>query len=338
MRDFTIRDVAKIAGVSIATVSRVINNFDNVRPETVKKVHDAMESINFFPNASARNLKNDRSKFIGLLITNISNSHFTNMAKIIDTIVRKEGYSLIICSSADNPETEKEYLQRLMQLRIDGLILNTTNKNDDYVSEISQTVPVVLVDRNIESPSFKGDFIGSNNYEGVRSMTRHLIKCGHRKIGIITSHLDVSTGRERIAGFKAAMREIGIDLDENYPYRYDSKFFSVEGGVDGCKYLMKLNDPPTAIVVFNNTMAVGVYKCLHSMSKLIPEDVSVISYGNIENCDLFCVEPSFVTLNPYFIGEKAARNLLSRIKSPEVGNREVIYEPQLILNGSCNSI
>jgi LacI family transcriptional regulator len=334
MVDTTIKDVAKRAGVSIATVSRVINRVPSVRPETIKRVHDAIADINYVPNATARNLKIDKTKMVGLLISNISNAHFTSMAKSVEKFLRTEGYSVIVCSTDDDPQMELTYLYRLLSLRIEGLILNTTGQNNDYIAEMSHILPIVLVDRSIQSMNFNGDFIGSNNYDGVQSLTRHLIDCGHRKIGIITSNLLVSTGRERLKGFVDTMESIDVEVDENYLYRYDSKFSNVEGGIDGCKYLMSLNERPTAIVAANNDTAIGVYKYLHANHISVPGDVSVVSYGNINNCELFRVEPTYTTLNPNFIGEKAANYLLSRVKNQNLGSREVIFEPLLIINES----
>ena len=169
------------------------------------------------------------------------------------------------------------------------------------------------------------------------SIVQHLISCGHRKIGIINSCLQVSTGQERLKGFTAAMSEAGLIVDENYPYRFDCEYFNEEGGVKGCKYLMSLETPPTAIVVSNNTMAIGVYKYLHMCGYHVPNDVSIVSYGNIENSELFAITPSYTTHSPFFIGEKAANHLLSRIEDPSKGNREVIFEPSLVVNSSIKS-
>ncbi len=338
MADITIKDVAKCAGVSTATVSRVINGAIGVRPKTVERVNKAIAQVNYVPNAAARNLKTDTTKMIGLLISNISNSHFTSMAKIIETILHKDGYSMVVCSTDDDPNLELDYLSRLMSLRVDGLILNTTGQNDDFISGLSHNLPIALVDRSITTPNFLGDFVGSNNFEGVYALTKHLIGYGHRKIGIITSNLHVSTGQERLSGFQKAMLEIGISVDGAYPYRYDSQYFNIEGGVEGCRYLMSLKTPPTAIVVANNTMAVGVYTYLHDNHILTPDDVSVVSYGNISNSELFRTEPTYATLSPYFIGEKAAKLLLSRIEDPTRSNREVIFEPFLVVNESTRSL
>lgn len=334
----TIKDVARHAGVSTATVSRVINNSGFVRPDTVQKVLSAIEEIQYVPNITARNLKNDSSSIIAFLISNISNTHFTIMAKTIDSILRNAGYSLMVSSTDDDPKTEIEQLKRMQSLNVQGIILNTTGRNDKLVAELSEKIPMVLVDRSVSSLEFRGDFVGSNGYSGVYDITEHLIDRGHRRIAIISSDLSTSTGRERLAGFSAAMKKIGVTVDDHYIYNFNSGHFNEEGGIRGCKYLMELEEPPTAIVVSNNDMAIGVYKYLARHNYRIPQDVSVASFGNINNSDLFKVQPTFATLNPMFIGEKAANLILSRISNPAVGAREVIFEPLMVIKDSTRSL
>lgn len=334
MSKLTIQDVAREAGVSVATVSRAINGSGSVREETAQKIKRVIDQIGYVPNVSARNLKTDRSMMFAFVISSIANQHFTKMALTIEKIIRAYGYDFLIFSTEDNAEHERAFLHRLLGLNVDGLILNTTNRNDALVAELSQSIPTVLIDRQISAPNFKGDVVISNNISGMISMIQHLLTIGHRKIGIINSSLDVSTGRERFLGFQKAMQAAGIKVDDHYPYRFDSNIFNEEGGVEGCKNLMSLKDRPSAIVVCNNTMAIGAYKYLRSQGFSVPEDVSVISYGNIENCDLYAVAPSYVTLNPSFLGEKAAQFLLERIDSPDRNNREVVFEPLLVLNES----
>ena len=334
----TIKDVAKHANVSTGTVSRVINNDPAVRQKMRDKVNEAIRQTNYVPNATARNLKTSKSKIIGLLVSDISNSHFTSIALVLETILREKGYSVVVCNTGDDPKQELGYLYRMMSLQVDGLILNTTNHNNEYICQISKKVPIVLIERNIYDPNFTGDIISSNNFAGMQTLTRHFINCGHRKIGIINGDLTVSTGAERFEGFIVTMKEIGIIVDTNYPYCYNSEHNNLNGGVMGCQYLMGLTDRPTAILVANNSMAIGVYKYLRQNSFTVPEDVSILSYGNIENCELYYTEPGFATLNPYFIGEKAAKHLLSRIQQPNTNNREVIFEPSLMVNQSVKSI
>lgn len=324
----TIKDVARLAGVSTATVSRVINRNYYVSPEIENKVLSAIKDLNYFPNSVARSLKNDNTHMIGLLVSDISNGYFTSIAKIMEDIVSPERYNIIMCSTEDDREREYNYLNLLIQKKIDGLIINTTGENDDFIASISQKVPVVLLNRRVYNSNFTGDFIDSSNVDGVRILTSHLISLGHRKIGIINGDLSVSTGKERFEGFVDAMKHLGVTVDNSYPYCYEGSF-TVESGYDGAAYLLGLKDPPTGIVVMNNAMAIGAMKYLRTNNIRVPENVSLASYGNIDNIEVMYIQPSIVTLNARLIGEKAGKMILERIRNKSMVNREIIFTPQL---------
>ncbi len=334
----TIRDVARLAGVSVSTVSRVLNGEAAVNTQTAVRVKKAMEACRYVPNTFARSLRTSSSKTIGLLISDISNGHFTSMAKVIETILRENGFNMIICSTDENREQELNYLNHMISSQVDGLILNTTNLNNDAIVEFSRQLPIVLIERSIDAPTFRGDYIGSNNREGVRALAQCLIEHGHRKIGLINCESFVSTGRERLAGFTEAMAGIGVTVDHTYPYLYDCTSFNIDNGFLGCRHFMSMADRPTAIVATNNTLALGVLKYLRTNRIRVPEDVSLLTYGNIENSDLFFVDVGHSTLNPYLIGEKAAKYILSRIADPTLPNREVIIEPALQMNHSVRAV
>jgi len=336
MADVTIKDVAKKAGVSIATVSRVINNNYNVSPEIKEKVLRAIEELNYYPNSVARSLKNDSmTHTIGFLVSDISNNYFTIMAKAVEEVIHKEGYSLIVCSTNDIKERESVYLKLLLSKKVDGLILNTTGENDDFITELSERLPIVLVNRRIYNLNFKGDFIDSDNIEGTYKLVTHLLALGHRKIGVINGTLSVSTGRERFKGFERAMSEVGIYVDESYPYRYDGNF-TMESGYQGAAKIFNASDKPSAIVIMNNVMAIGALKYFRANNIKVPEDISVVAYGNIDNSDLLYIQPTIVTLDAWVIGNKAGEMILERIKRKNIPNREIIFVPQLIEgNSTC---
>ena len=334
----TIKDVARIAHVSITTVSRVINNENNVKPATVQLVKDAIKACNYVPNSFARGLKSNSSRTIGLLVSDISNSYFTAMAKRIETILREKNFNMIICSTDENKEQEMRYINHLISHQIDGLILNTTGLNNDEIVNISQHLPIVLIERRINDPHFHGDYVSSNNRDGIRQLTSSLLKLGHRKIGFINCEGATSSGKERFDGFCSAMEGIGISIDAHYPYHYSSDSFSIDKGFHGCSVLMQMEDRPTAIIAANNTLALGTLQYLRLHNYNIPNDVSVLSYGDIENSELFFVDLGHATLNPATIGDKASEFILSRIEFPDFPNRESIFEPAILLNGSTKGI
>lgn len=337
MSDSTIKDVARFAGVSIATVSRVINGNYYVSPDIEKKVREAISELNYFPNSVARSLKNDNTHTIGILVSDISNSYFTSMARALEDVVNEHNYNIIMCSTEDDRDRERSHLRLLAGRKIDGLIINTTGKNDDFITALSANIPVVLVNRRIHNTNFSGDFIDSSNADGAGELTSHLISHGHRKIGVINGDLSVSTGRERFKGFVSAMRKTGITVDEGYPYRFDGQFLE-ESGYQGAAQLMGMTDPPTGIVIMNNSMAIGAIKYFKNNGIRVPEDVSIASYGNIENIELMYIQPSIVTLDARAVGNNAGKLILDRIKNRSVKNREVIFPAVLIVGNSVLDI
>ena len=329
----TIRDVAKLAGVSTATVSRVINGNYYVSPEIAAKVRSAIEELNYFPNSVARSLKSDNTHTIGVLVSDISNNYFTTIAKIVEDIVSPENYNIIMCSTEDDKEREYNYLKLLIEKKVDGLIINTTGENDDFITSISHRIPVVLINRRVYNTKFSGDFIDSSNVDGVKILTFHLVSMGHRKIGIINGDLSVSTGKERYQGFVEAMAGINITVDLNYPYSYCGRF-TAESGYDGAAYLLGLEDPPTGIVIMNNSLTIGVMKYLREKNIMVPDNISIASYGNIDNIEVMYVQPSIVTLNAKSVGDKAGNMILERMRGSVFVNREVIFTPQLTVGNT----
>lgn len=334
----TIKDVAKYAGVSATTVSRVINHIPNVSPTTVEKVNKAIEACKFVPNFVARNLKNEQTKTIGFLVSDIANSYFTVMAKNLETQLQEKGYDMMICSTDDDPAMEKSYLKQFLSNKVAGIILNSTGKNTSLIDEISQSVPIVLIERSISSDKFRGDFIGADNHSGIFDLTSYLLERGHRKIGIINGNREVSTGAQRYSGFVDAMKAYGITIDQQYPFQYDTHSFMESGGFDAAEYLLNLSDRPTALIVANNAMSIGVLKYIKKANIKIPEDVSVMCYGNIENSELFFVSPAYTTLNPKVIARKAFQYITSRIENQALPNRETIFESKLFPGESVASV
>jgi len=333
----TLRDVAKHAGVSVATVSRVINNNYYVSPEVAENVMRAVEELHYIPNLIARSLKKDATYTLGFLVSDITNNYFIEMAKAIEDVVSQDGYSLIVCSTESKKERELAYLKLLTSKKIDGLFLNTTGENNDFVVELSQTIPVVAVNRKIRDSRFRGDLVDSNSLQGVYELTSHLLSLGHRKIFVLNGSLNVSTGQERFEGFKRAMREVGIEVDDTYPYRYDGNF-TLEAGYQGAAALAGMADRPTAMIVMNNMMVVGALKYIKTHAIQVPAELSLASYEWVENWELFDIQPAIAASDPAFMGMKAAEMMLERIGNNALNNREVIYQPKLVVGNGTRAI
>jgi len=333
----TIKDVAKHAGVSIATVSRVLNDNPSVSEENKENVLNAIEQLNYLPNSVARSLRKNTTYTIGFAVSDISNDHFTQIARTVEDIVNEENYNVIVCSTENDQKREKNYLNLLIGKKIDALILNTSGKNDSLVANISKNLPIVLINRRVNNPMFRGDFIDSNNNYGAYLLTSHLISYGHRKIGVINGLMSVNTGLERFEGFKRAMKEIGVIVDDSYPYLYNGDF-TLESGYKGVEALINRKDKPTAIIAMNNTMAMGALKYLRNHGINVPGEVSIAAYGSISNIELYYVRPSIVTLDAWTIGQKAGELILERIRNKNVPNKEIFLTPQLVIGDGVRKI
>ena len=340
MQRVTIKDDAKQANVSPATVSRIINKNEKVDPAIKEKVLEVIRQTNYFPNSIARSLKKDSTLIIGLLVSDISNPYFTTIAKGIENTVSRDKYNIIFCSTENNKDIEMSYLKLLMSRNIDALILNTTGYNDEYLCELSKNVPIVLVDRKVSNGSFKGDLVAVDDFQIGYTLTTKLISLGHRKIGVINGLLNVSTGGERFLGFKSAMKKIGIDITDSYPYIYNGDF-TMESGYQGAAKLFNSKDRPTALVIMNNEMTYGALSYYRVNGVAIPDEISIVAYGYFKNMNLMYIKPSVAVLEPEIIGTKAAEMIMERIahnSSDGINNRTVLYSPQFVDGNSTKPI
>lgn len=339
MPNITIKAVAKDAGVSIATVSRVLNKNYPVSPELEHRVMRSVQKLNYYPNSVARSLKFDSTQSIGLIVSDISNSFFSMISRSVEDVVMHNHYDLIVCSTDNQSDKELSYIQLLLSKKVDGLILNITGQNDEFISRISRILPVVLCGRRVSSPDYQGDFVDSDNPSGSYALTKHLIDHGHRRIAILNGQMLVSSARERLEGFRRAMASIGITVDSSYPYYVEGNFTAMDSGYKAGQHLMSLSDPPTAIVAMNNELCVGAMRYCHEHGLRIPEDVSLCSYGKIQNEDLMYVRPSYVVMDPAIIGTRIADLLLERIeRKNHLINREVLFSAELVPGNGVKSI
>ncbi len=322
----TIREVAREAGVSIATVSRVMNKNYYVSPDVEERVRKAVEKTGYYPDSIARSMKSNTTFLIGFIVSDISNQHFMAMARAIEDVISQENYNLIVCSTENEAKLEKDYIQALISKKISGIVLNTTGKNDDFIAKVSETVPVTLIYRRIRNGRFRGDIVNSNSLKGAYDLAKHLIGLGHVRMGIINGFPGLSTSEERFEGCLKALNEHGLSVEPEYVRNGD---FTQESGYKGAEALMGLDVPPSVIVAMNNAMTLGALKYLRTHGIRVPEDVSVACYGDIDDIELMYVQPTHVTQNPRTTGSKAAELILARIKDHTAANREVIFESTL---------
>lgn len=340
MSQLTIKDIALKAGVSTATVSRVINGTGNVNADIKAHVQSVIDANGFKPNFSARSLKVNKTFTIGLILSDISDRYYSLMTKAIADGLTLADYSLLVCNTDNLAEKEKWYFDFLSRKQVDGVILNTAGGLDKDIYTFSHSTPIVLVNRKIADIAdslAQIDFVGSDDLEGANTMTNYLLERGHRRIAIINGDLSVSSGRDRLTGFQNAMSTFGLDAVTDYRYCFNGKFDTATG-YNGMKQLLSLTPRPTAVLTMNDSITIGALKYCRDHKISIPDDISLIAYGDVDNSELFVVTPTCLSLAPHTIGRRAVQRLFDRIKNPKLRNREIIFSPTLLLGNSIKEI
>lgn len=335
----TIYDVAKNACVSPSTVSRVLNNYDNVTDKTRLKVMKACEELNFIPNANAVNLKKRTTRTLALFIPDIENPFFTSILKGFEGKSFKNGYNTIVCDTDENFELEKSYTQMVLEKRIDGVAVSTISRTKEHLDDIvNRKIPLVLIDRKIRD--FNVDIVCGESRQGSRDLVNHLIQEGFKKIAIIIASQHLSTSRERIEGYKSALSEADIEINPSY-IKVDKQNdgYSREAAFQMTKELLtECNDDsvrPDAIFAGNNLMALGVYQAIRKVGLSVPEDIAIVCFDNLNLT--FEIEPFFTAaVQPaYTMGMMAADILINRIEENYQGNvQQVILKPEIEIRKS----
>lgn len=327
----SMKDVAQKAGVSTATVSHVINKTRFVRVETKKKVLDAMKELNYYLNSAARSLRSRKSNVVGLLVPDISNFFFTSIARGVENTLKKHGYNLILSNSNEDLKSEIEQIKIYNTQLVDGLIMAPVSGDHAFLNELlNRDYPVVFIDR--KPKGYQEDCVVGNNIKGAYDAIRMLIKKGHSKIGIITGLPGLTTTDERLIGYKNALVDHKLKIDENLIKVGDSQF---KGGYESTKELLKYTNI-TALFVTNNLMTVGAIKYLKEKRVAIPGDIAIIGFDDYKWASITEPSLSMVKQPAYDIGETASTLLIKRIKKEEVGgNKEYRLPTKLIIRDSC---
>ena len=316
----TIKDVAARAKVSSATVSHVINGTRKVAPATVERVQQAMNALDYHPNAVAQSLRTQKTNVIGAVVSDITNPFFATLIRGAEDAAIEAGYSLIVCNSDESLEKEDRYVRLLRRRQIDGLLISPVGDGShSVVHELPKwKVPFVFVDRRVDD--VEADAVLSDNEEGAYQATRHLIKRGHRRIGLILGIKGATTTEERFAGYQNALDEAGLPfLTELISYGK----YRVIGGQKSVSELLSLSGPPTAIFTTNNLMTIGVLQELFHRQVVIPEQMAVVSFDDPNLGELLRPPLTVVTQDPYSMGKVAVERLLFKLGGePNIPHKE----------------
>jgi LacI family transcriptional regulator len=326
----TIHDVAKRAGVAPITVSRVINSSGYISQETRYRVEQAISELGYVPNALARGLRSKRTNTLALVMTDITNPFFTNIARGVEDIASESGFSVIFCNTDESETEEYKYAQIMAQKQVDGILLvPACNKSRTVEFLKSIDVPAVLLDRRI--PDVQIDTVRCDSIA-----VQLLIGLGHKRIAVISGQRGVSTAEDRVIGYHQAMTE--ARLDENEQVYFGS--FTQACGYEFTKKALTLPTPPTAIFGANNFISIGVMKALRDQKLRVPEDVTLVGFDDLP-LPLFIDEPFLtVAVQPaYEMGKKATELLLNRLlgEAPEEC-REVILPIEIIQRKSSGPV
>jgi DNA-binding LacI/PurR family transcriptional regulator len=326
----TIRDVAQRAGVSKTTVSHVINDTRYVEPQTRERVIEAIRALGYRPNVIARSLTTNRTQLVGVVVSDASNHFFAEVMRGIEDVLMPQNYALLVCNTAEVLEREAHYLDILMRQRVDGIIAAATSRRWDVLTEFEwQHIPVVFVDRTFEG--LEGPFVGVDNRRGAYLGTKHLIECGHRRIGILAGFQRLSTMRERLAGFAQALEEHGIPLREEWVVPSE---LSIEGGRSAMRQLLSLPERPTAVFSSNNLLSLGALIAIKDCGLRCPVDISLIGYDDHPWSAVSDPPLSVVRQPAQRIGQIAAQTVLGLINGDMLDDTRIILECDLVLRQS----
>ncbi len=305
----TIKDVARLAGTSLGTVSNVINGSKTVKSENRERVIKAMEELEYIPNLTAQSLKTNKSKLIGLVLPTITNPFYPALAKGVEDMANRMGYTIILCNTDLDCEKEARYVEMLISNRAAGVILVKSSLPEESIEKYSKKIKITLID---SKPNFQGniDLVETSNYEGLFKAVEYLGSLGHTRVAYITGNLRSKSDVERLNGYLQAVKNGKFLYREDY---IKNGNFTIDGGYKLGSELLQMPEPPTAICCSNDLTAIGVIQAAKALNLRVPQDVSVAGFDDIDICKL--VMPALTSIHQpkYDQGEKAARVLIEKI-------------------------
>ena len=330
----TIEDVARLAGVSNSTVSRVLNKKEYVKESTRKKVFDAVTELGYKPSRIARSLRANASQIIGLIISDIQNPFFTSLVRAVEDIAYKHNYSLLLCNTDEDPEKENLYVELMLSERVSGVIITPTREYNCPIQKLLEMhVATVCVDRQVLD--CETDSVVSDNVDSSFKLIEHLIKNGHRRIGALLGPSEISTFRERLRGYLDALQQYDLSIDENLIKQGIPK---EQEGYELANQLLDLPERPTAIIAGNNLMALGAIHAIKDRKLSLPGDISLVSFDDREWAQLITPTITVASQPTYEMGQQAAELVMRRLENDDISFEHVVLESEIIFRESVRSI
>jgi LacI family fructose operon transcriptional repressor len=324
----SIKDVAKAAGVSTATVSRVLSNGLHVRSEVRERVMKAVDQLGYRPNLLARSLRSQQSNAIGLIVSDIRNPFFTSISRSVEDIAYEQGFRVVLCNTDENPEKETIYLQLMQDESVAGVIFSPTRQTAANFPSSTITFPTVVVDRTVKGADV--DMVVLDNVDAAYRLTTHLIENGYQRIAALCGEMS-TTGIERQIGYEQALQANNFS-----PAREHVKYLQpkIETGYQATLKMLDAPHPPDALLTTNSLIAAGALQAIRERNLTIPDDIALVTFDETTWADLVQPPITLISQPTYEIGKIATELLLQRIADPDRPIRQVILKGQLLVRGS----
>lgn len=329
MTPSTIREVAKRAGVSVSTVSRVLNDYPFVSEDARRRVLDAMEVLDYRPDVAARSMRTGTSRAVGFVVADISNPLFATIAKGVDAVLHPHGYSLVLANSRNDALHEAELLSALRQRRVDGLIAAVADESAPALAARLEDFATVLFDRDI--PGSMADAVCSDHETGIREALERLAGLGHRRVALVAGNQNQLGSRARAVAFQRHARRLSLSIDGTLLLADEA---SRETGNRFARELLALDAPPTAVVIGHNQLTVGVLEAVRELGVQIPGELSVIGCDDVDVTRLHSPPIDVVERDLLELGSASGRLLLERLADRDAPPRRVVLPTRLVCRES----
>ncbi|BCP52300.1 LacI family transcriptional regulator [Kaistia sp. 32K] len=332
----TIKDVARRAGVAISTASAAINRSAPVSDEVIEKVRKAVREIGYVPHGAAQSLRIGQSRLVGLILPDITNPHFANVARVVESACLQAGYMAAVYSTNEDFDRERQILTMMRAQRVAGLIIIPTRSDAEHGASLAEQihVPTILLDSFIAGLPY--DVVKLDNVRAARLAIDYLFELGHRRIAVTTGRPNVVTGEDRLQGYLDAHAAHGVPVEQRL--LIDGQFDQAVAH-DSTLALMRAPEPPTAIFALSNMMMLGVLNALRELQLRVPADVSVIGIDDFYFANIMNPPPTVIAAPIADMAQSAIKQLLNEITSKAQPSGAVeVFQPELIIRESCRQI
>jgi LacI family transcriptional regulator len=336
LANVTMKDVARLSGVSSMTVSRVINGGERVSPQTRQKVEQAIAELGYVPSRVARGLIRQKTHTLALIVPDVANPFFTLIVRGAEDVARRADYRIILCDTRADLTIERDVIEEMIAHRVEGIaIAPVSDRSRSHLRRLTKYgVPFVLIDRTV--PGVDCDVVVGDSAGGARRLLEHLIGLGHRRIGLIVESDEVSTARDRREGYEQALRAADLPVDPTLIVRAT---VDPDGGFDGMRRLLELEQPPTAVFTVNNLVALGAIEAVRAQGLEVPDDIALVCFDDIEYASRLYPFLTVMAQPAETLGALGTQLLLDRVEGRARDESRVVVLPaQFVVRRSCGAV